>query len=229
MIKGLIIKIYTLYFYLKYIFSTKVIIDECRFIFTRICMSGVNRIEFCKCYISKSCFDVSGRDNIIKIGGEIFATNIQVVGNNNRVIVEPGSKIYNSKITVRGNGCTFLFGSESSIGSACCVCMGEKNKIEIGRECMIADNVNIWNSDSHPIIDKSNNKVINPGLPIIIGDHVWIGKNSTVLKGTVVNSGVIIGMASLVRGSLDGDAVYVGNPIRKRKENVTWSRNYITI
>jgi acetyltransferase-like isoleucine patch superfamily enzyme len=50
---------------------------------------------------------------------------------------------------------------------------------------------------------------------IIIGDDVWIGAHTTVLDGTVINKGVVIGANSLVTGELEQYCVYAGNPLKQ--------------
>ena len=50
---------------------------------------------------------------------------------------------------------------------------------------------------------------------IIIGNDVWIGANSVILAGSVIEDGVVIGASSLVRGRLEENTVYAGNPLKK--------------
>ncbi|HEY5785743.1 MAG TPA: acyltransferase [Microlunatus sp.] len=51
--------------------------------------------------------------------------------------------------------------------------------------------------------------------PIHIGHGAWIGARSTVLPGTAVGKGTVIGAGSLVTRDCDADAVYVGSPARR--------------
>jgi maltose O-acetyltransferase len=50
---------------------------------------------------------------------------------------------------------------------------------------------------------------------IIIGNDVWIGANSVILAGTIIEDGVVVAASSLVRGRLEKGHIYGGNPIRK--------------
>ena len=50
--------------------------------------------------------------------------------------------------------------------------------------------------------------------PIIIGNNVFIGINTTILPGTKVGDNVVIGAGSLVKGELKSNSVYAGVPIR---------------
>ena len=61
------------------------------------------------------------------------------------------------------------------------------HKICLGHDVMIGRNVIIYDSDFHQILD-SDNEVINPSKEVLIGDHVWLGVNTTILKGSIVVS-----------------------------------------
>ena len=90
--------------------------------------------------------------------------------------------------------------------------------IEIGKGCAISDNVCIADSDSH-CIDGQKEKVV---APIIIEDHVWIGKNVTVLKGLTIGSGAVVGAGSVVTKDVPCNTIVAGNPARPIKEIKSW-------
>lgn len=50
--------------------------------------------------------------------------------------------------------------------------------------------------------------------PIHIGNNVFIGANSTILKGVTIGNNVIIGAGSLVNKDIPNDCVAAGNPIK---------------
>lgn len=59
-------------------------------------------------------------------------------------------------------------------------------------------------------------RFLNPkGGPIRIGDHVIIGGNSVVMPNVTVGEGAAVGALSFVRESIDGWAIYAGNPLRR--------------
>lgn len=90
--------------------------------------------------------------------------------------------------------------------------------IEIGKGCAISDNVCISDSDSHSINGQKTEMV----APVIIGNHVWIGKNVTILKGVHIDDGAIIGAGSIVVKDIPAKCLAVGNPARVIKENIEW-------
>lgn len=78
--------------------------------------------------------------------------------------------------------------AESSI-----VCFDE---IIFRENCLISwDNFIMYN-DFHKIY--KNDKVINENKRVIIGNDVWIGCRSTILKGSEIASNSVIAAASIV-------------------------------
>jgi len=75
--------------------------------------------------------------------------------------------------------------------------------------------VEIRTGDSHRIFDRDSGERINPSQSVSIGERVWLGKRSVVLKNVSIADGVIIGAGSMVTRSIgDENAVAVGNPAR---------------
>ncbi len=90
-------------------------------------------------------------------------------------------------------------------------------EIQIGTGVMIAENVIIRDSDNHTIIGKKDNT-----LPIKIGNHVWIGMNSIILKGVCIGDGSVIAAGSVVTHDVPGQALVGGVPAKVIRENVQW-------
>lgn len=94
-------------------------------------------------------------------------------------------------------------------------------EIEIGRDCAIAWNTTITDTDFHQMIypdieDKGINK------PIKIGDKVWIGCNSTILKGVTIGDNSVIGANTLVNKDVPPNSLAVGNPMKIIREDIDW-------
>ena len=58
--------------------------------------------------------------------------------------------------------------------------------------------------------------------PIIIGDHVWIGKNALILKGVTIGNGAIVAAGSVVVKDVSAKTLVAGNPAKVIKDNVEW-------
>lgn len=104
--------------------------------------------------------------------------------------------------------------------------------IKIGNNVLIAHNVNIFDNDTHPVDYKERrNDVENiifhgvrknyPSLKskaIDIGDDVWIGCNSIILKGVKIGNGSIVAAGSVVTKSVPPFSLVAGNPAKIVKE-----------
>ena len=104
---------------------------------------------------------------------------------------------------------------------------GEGAAILIGDDGMISWEVWLRPSDMHGIIDLDTLQVINPARDIVIREHVWLAQEVLVLKGAEIGAGSIVGARGVVPGRThEGNALYVGNPVRQVRQNVTWDREH---
>ncbi|WP_172683722.1 acyltransferase [Desulfosarcina cetonica] len=89
-------------------------------------------------------------------------------------------------------------------------------RVKIGNYTQIAEFVSIRDSDHN--IQKSELIVLqgHNGIEIEIGEDVWIGAGTRVLKGSKIPEGVVIGCNSLVtaKSILKPHGIYVGSPVR---------------
>ena len=94
--------------------------------------------------------------------------------------------------------------------------------ITIGKYVNFGGNACIWDTDFHPL-DFEERRVhsINKikSAPIIIGDDVFIGANSIILKGVTIGSRSILGAGSVVTKNIPSDEVWAGNPAKFLKVN----------
>lgn len=86
-------------------------------------------------------------------------------------------------------------------------------KVTMGKNVMIAPNVSIYTA-GHPIHPESRNSGYEYGIPVTIGDNVWIGGNAVILPGVTIGNNVVIGAASVVTGDLPDNAIAAGSPAR---------------
>lgn len=189
---------------------------------------GTNQCFLKNATLHKSRIVVNGTGNKIYIKGAVFNTFIEVYGDNNVIFFRKNSEVHDAKIVVRGEQCGLYIGEKSTFGGGKMIVMGNGNKIDIGRGCMMSDQIELWATDSHPIYNEDK-QVINASKPIRVGDFVWIGTRSSVLKGVTIGEGAVIGMGSTVARDVPNYCIGVGNPIKIVKENITWSREYICV
>ena len=68
-------------------------------------------------------------------------------------------------------------------------------------------------------------KRLNNAESIDIGDHVWIGSDVIVLKGSKISGGSVVGLRSLVKGKVEKNVLVVGSPARQIRKNIEWKRS----
>ena len=91
------------------------------------------------------------------------------------------------------------------------------NLISIGERTTISSNTILLTHDysyTNALIATGQTPPTDVGIirPITIGRNCFIGMNVTVLPGTVVEDNVIVGAGSVIRGRLERNSVYIGNP-----------------
>lgn len=91
-------------------------------------------------------------------------------------------------------------------------------KIVIGNNVAISENVSIWDSDAH-VLEKDEYSLTKP---ITIGDNVWIGTNAIILKGVNIGCGAVIAAGSLVNKDVEPNCLYGGVPAVIIRENIKW-------
>jgi acetyltransferase-like isoleucine patch superfamily enzyme len=192
---------------------------------SKLALKKTNILILNDTFIERSSIIVEGISNEIVIHGYLSKTKINVWGTNNQITIHPNVKLNNSTLVLRGDNCKIEIGNGSTFGSIYMVCMGKNNFIKIGKNCMFAENIDLWATDSHPIFN-SDNELINPSKPISIGDFVWIGAKCSILKGVTIGSGSIVGMSSIVTKNIEAATLNVGNPLRCIKTSVRWEREF---
>lgn len=93
-----------------------------------------------------------------------------------------------------------------------------RNKITIGNDVVISENVHIRDSDTHQILDWKHEST----SPVIIGNHVWIGANAMILKGVTIGDGAIIAAGAVVNKDVPPHSLVGGVPAKIIKENIEW-------
>lgn len=124
-------------------------------------------------------------------------------------------------LTVSG-GATVDIGAGTTSESALIVAHG--GDVRIGADCMFSFSVEIRTSDTHAVYDVDSGERVNPDASVVIGDHVWLGKQAFVLKGASIGSGSVVGARAVVGGQIDPLSVCVGVPARVVRRNATWTR-----
>ena len=98
-------------------------------------------------------------------------------------------------------------------------------KVTIGKNVQIAPNVSIYTA-GHPIHPDTRNTGYEYGIPITIGDNVWIGGNVVILPGVKIGDNVVIGAGSVVTKDIPDNVIAMGNPCKIVREIIEEDRTY---
>jgi lipopolysaccharide O-acetyltransferase len=103
--------------------------------------------------------------------------------------------------------------------------IGATNYIEIGNNVLMASKIFISDHNhgvyrgehqAQPDIPPSERRLTND-QQVIIGDNVWLGEFVSILPGSIIGAGAIIGSNSVVSGVIPPETIAVGAPAKAVK------------
>ena len=97
--------------------------------------------------------------------------------------------------------------------------------LRVGTDCMISHRVEILCGDSHSLDDLFTSIRLNQAKNVVIGDHVWLGAESAVLKDSNVGDHSTIGFRSVATSQIPSYSLAAGIPARVIRSGVTWTRD----
>lgn len=122
-----------------------------------------------------------------------------------------------------GHNGLVVIGDKTTINGARLVAV--KSNILVGRDGLWSDEILAQGFDQHGIFDLNSREFINLDRhDIVIGEHVWVGRRATLMPGTEIGPGAIVGAGSMVTRTVPRFSVVAGNPARVVREDVSWSR-----
>ncbi len=98
-------------------------------------------------------------------------------------------------------------------------------KVTIGKNAQIAPNVSVYTA-GHPLHPDSRNSGYEYGIPVTIGDNVWIGGGAIILPGVTIGDNVVIGAGSVVGKDIPDNMLAAGNPCRIIRKITEEDRKY---
>ena len=163
-----------------------------------------------------------GNSLSIESGTSLKNVTIKYYGSNNRVIIHKNAKIQDVTFWFEGDNNLIEIGAGTTFHGKCQLAACDGTKILIGDNCMFSHDIYVRTTDSHSILDCNGSR-INPAKDIIIGNHVWIGMQSIILKGTNIPNGCIVGARSILTSKIiPANSIIVGSPAKVIKEDISW-------
>lgn len=161
----------------------------------------------------------------ISVGGIVTLGTKRIKGSKleTRILVEDGATLefkgtatimYGADIEAFKNS-KIIFG-KSFISNIDFTCISAEkiefgDNVSFGRDCVVRDN-----NGGHYISRRG----FKNAHPITIGQHCWICESSTLMAGTKLGAGVIIGAKSFVRSSIPSFTMAMGHPAEVVDEDI---------
>lgn len=186
-----------------------------------LCFAWKNS-EYTKDY--EDCF---GNKIIFEEGVCFRNISFYMNGRNNKIVLQKNVKVVeNLEIYICGDDNSMEIGERTTIVSAH-IDLAEGGSVQIGKDCMLSANVDIFQSATHPIFDKENGLRMNPSKNIVIGNHVWIGKRAALMTGFAIGDESVVGYGSVSSGRFGSNVTIAGSPAQVVRENVEWRRDVV--
>lgn len=189
------------------------------------------------------------RDNVIHLNktqdSEFIDSSVEFAGTGNVLYVEDGAKLRSSRLRFLGNNAVihirtsplylrllatvfhesvFYLGPGASFTAEARFLPTERKHVIIGSDAMFSSRVVFRTADPHLIYSASNHQRINPSASIWVGDHVWLGEDTLLLKGARVGSGSILAARAVVTKSVPCNSTAAGVPARIVGNGIFWTR-----
>ena len=172
----------------------------------------------CKIYLKKGS-KIIVKNGVLRIGIE-HNTLVHTI----LEINESGILNIDGNVSI-GKGCKVVIANRAKLEinndsyiNECSKIVCLKN-IHIGKKCAISWGVNILDTDYHYLIKKGVKNVKEKN--IYIDNHVWIGCNSTILKGSFIGENTVISANSLVNSKIKKNGLFINGVF---KEGYNWSK-----
>lgn len=152
-------------------------------------------------------FDYKYSRSIWQVSGQVIFKGNSVIGQGSKISISKQGKL------LIGKG--LIISAETSI-------VASQTTIEIGSNCLMSWDILIMDTDFHKVVDMAGNQINTP-KQVVIGDNVWIGCRSLILKGSIIPKNAVIAAGTTITKKLEGEnCIFGGQPARIVKREVGW-------
>jgi acetyltransferase-like isoleucine patch superfamily enzyme len=155
---------------------------------------------------ANGAFDFRRERSVWQVAGSVVFEGPARLGNGFKLSIVEGGEVR--------FGPGFVLSAESQI-----VC---RERITFGSNCLVSWDVLLLDGDFHPLIGEDG-QASETRAPIAIGDRVWIGARSCILKGVTLGDDVVVAAAAVVTKPHEQSNVLLGgNPAAVIRDGVRW-------
>ena len=151
----------------------------------------------------------------MKTLGKCKISWIQSFDRSTRLYLQDGKAFFGKETVTRRNNTFRVEGGQLTIGDKCFFNEGAsitcKESIRIGNGTQIGNNVVMVDHDhtNHRKWDEYKTE------PIVIGNNVWIGANSVILRGSKIGDNSIVGAGCVINGCIPANSKII-----QRRESI---------
>lgn len=151
-----------------------------------------------------------------KVKGSKLETRLYMEENSKIVVNGDYTIFYGGDIEIFKNA-VLKVGNQSGLNIGCnIVC---QNSITIGDTVAVGRNVTIRDNNGGHYIGLPGYKNCHP---VVIEDHAWLCESCTIMPGSYIGTGAIIGARTIVSGKIQPFTMVSGNPAKVVESNVYW-------
>lgn len=171
--------------------------------------------------------EINGNNNFLQLELPIdFANgaNIKIFNDNVKVLIEPSRFLGLSLLCCQGNAQICEIKKNTVMVDVVIQLVGN-TALYIGENCLFSEGpIYMMPCDGHSILDVETDEIINiPVMPIMIGDHCWIGNGCKIIRGAKLPNNTIVGAGALVNKIFEEEyTILAGVPAKIIKRGRKW-------
>lgn len=144
------------------------------------------------------------------------------IGSNANIEFKGIADIGKATKIICGNQASIVFGNNFCCNANCII--NSSGNIKFGEEALIGWRTEFLTTGGHKIYQLNEEKTRNLENGIIIGKHVWIASNVTILGGGTIGDYSVVATKACINKSFEQCNILIGNFNKILKENIDWKK-----